>query len=839
MQSYGKFGGISESEFINREKELEDIKGHLEESIRGNGRLIFIIGEAGIGKSRLITELVGYASSRNAMILRGRCLYEENTEPYLPFIDAFGKYISGRRIKDDERLFGKEIPISEDYFSMGLVGIASSSTSSHESEGESDEVPAGLVPMGLLPINNKDSGTNLTEIKKINLQQERTRLFDALSQLVTDISENEPLLLVLEDLQWGDDGSIQLLHYLARNIQNSRVMICGAYRPEDLKNVRGEVHPLSKTLRRMRPEKLFYEIKLTRFDKKSTASMVESLLKKEDIPQAFIRRLHEESEGNPFFIEEVVKSLVGEGLIDINDFAWKMKFDPSKIHLPSTIRDVIGRRIDRLDEGTKTILGYASVIGNRFTFEALHRISDVSEEELIDSIDSLIVANIIHEDMTTREERYRFDHTQIREVIYNSMSRSRRRLMHKKIGYIIEELNKKRLDDVVYNLAHHFFEGKDTEKTLTYGIKAGEKATKAFAPEDALSYYNMALGALEHLEETNKNKDKRIDLLKKLGGISFNISEWISALEYYKRAIDLCEDIANDADKAESLRRIGYVLNRMGNWELATKNFEKSLEIYKTLDDAFGIADAHRGLGYIHWRLGEYEDAIAHYHECIRICMEIGEMHTIALAFIELGNVHIETGNIDKAIEYYNRSLKDLEPIGDYSEMARAYNNLGDSYLKSGNYDKAIEFFKKCEEMGKRIGRKDIVGWSLFNRGEAYALKGEADKALECAEKSLNILTTVGDKLGLQACYKIFGIAYGLKTEWEKAIDNFNTCVKMGKETNVPYVQAEVHYYFGKMYKAKGERKKAKEQLNKALKIFESLETEELVSRVKKEIEGL
>jgi len=141
--------------------------------------------------------------------------------------------------------------------------------------------------------------------------------------------------------------------------------------------------------------------------------------------------------------------------------------------------------------------------------------------------------------------------------------------------------------------------------------------------------------------------------------------------------------------------------------------------------------------------------------------------------------------------------------------------------------------------MGKRIGRKDIVGWSLFNRGEAYALKGEADKALECAEKSLNILNTVGDKLGLQACYKIFGIAYGLKTEWDKSIDNFNTCVEIGKETNVPYVQAEVHYYFGKMYKAKGEKKKAKEQLKKALKIFESLETEELVSKVKREMEGL
>jgi predicted ATPase len=838
MQDYGKLGGISESRFINREKELDDIKRHLEESLRGNGRLVFVLGEAGIGKSRLIAELCVFAESRNVMTLKGRCLYEENTEPYLPFIDAFRKYISGRT-HDPKNDLAEEMQYFEDYFSMGLVGIAGSPASSHDSIDESYGAGKDLVPMGLLPIEDEKANVDRSNIKKINLHHERARLFEALSQLVIDISEKDPLLLVLEDLQWADDGSLQLLHYLARNIQNFRVMICGAYRPEDLEGIRGVVHPLSKTTRRMRPEKLFYEIKLNRFNERSTNSMVESLLKKEDIPEKFIRRLYEESEGNPFFIEEVVKSLVSERLIDVNDYAWKMRFDPSKIHLPGTIRDVIGRRIDGLDEETKAILGYASVIGNQFMFEALHRISNVNEEKLIDSIDALIKANIIHEDMKSREERYRFDHTQIREVIYNSLSRSRRRLMHKKVGYVLEELNKNRLDEVVYNLAHHFYEGKDTEKTLTYAIRAGEKATSAFAPEDALSYYNMALEALERLEDTKSNKEKRIELLKRLGEMSFNLSEWKSALEYYIKAIYLCEDIENDADRAISLRKIGYIHNRMGNWELAAKNFEMSLDLSKMLDDAFGIADAHRGLGYIHWRLGEYEDAIKQYNKCIQYSMEIEDVHTIARTFIELGNVHIETGDIDKGIEYYNKSLKKLERIGDYSEMARAFNNLGDSYLKSGNYDKAIEYFKKCEEMGKRIGRKDIVGWSLFNRGEAYALKGEADKALECAEKSLDILSIVGDKLGLQACHKIFGIAYGLKTEWEKAVENFNKCIDLGKETNVPYLKAEVHYYFGKMYKNKGEKEKAKEQLKKALEIFKTLETEEFVSRVKGEMKGL
>jgi predicted ATPase len=838
MKRLSKFSSIPESKFVGRQRELAELKGHLEDSITGQGRLVFVIGEAGIGKSRIISELVEYAENEGIMALFGRCLYDENTEPYLPFIDAFGEYISGRKRKDDG-YSSDDQQTTEDFYSMGLVGIAESTPIASDNLPTSTDAQGDLVPIGLLPIDDEDLGVHPSKIREINLQQERTRLFESLSQLVTDISQEKPLLVILEDLQWADDGSLQLLHYLARNIQNSKVMITCSYRPEEIENIKGEVHPLSKTLRRMRPEKLFFEIVLERFDEENTGQMIESLLKIQNIPETFTRRLYGESEGNPFFVEEVVKSLVNEGLINPSDYSWDKKFDPSKIHIPSTIRDVIGRRMDRLDDKTRGILSYASIIGNKFTFETLHKLSDLNEEELVDSIDALIAANIIHEDTASIDEVYRFDHSQIREVIYNSMSRSRRRLMHKRIGHIIEKLNKNRLDEVVYNLARHFYEGKDTEKTITYSIRAGEKATKAFAPEDALTYYNMALEALKRLDDSDENSQKMIFLLKRLGEISFNLSEWKPALEYYKKAIELCEDTESDGERAECLRKTGYVLNRMGKWKIATMNFEKSLGISKKLDDKFGIADAHRGIGYIHWRLGEYDDAIAHYNECIQFSMEIGDMHTIALAFIELGNVYIETGDIDKAIEYYNKSLKNLEPIGDYSEMARAYNNLGDSYLKSGKYDQAIEYFEKCEEMGRKIGRKDIVGWSLFNSGEAWAQKGESDRALECAEKSMAILSTVGDQLGIQACYKIFGMAYGAKKQWDKSVENFNYCVDMGKDTNVPYIQGEIHYHFGRMYKEKGDMGKAREQFEHALEIFSGLENEEFVARVKEELEEL
>ena len=834
MVTYGKITGLSESRFVGRDREFDEIKGYLHESMAGQGKLVFVTGEAGIGKTRLLDEFADYAKNQGVIFLRGRCLYQENAEPYLPFMDALDDYISGRRMapkRDQEADF----PVPEDILTMGIVGFSDTSNPETGMVGQPVTGSADLLPMGLLAIDSEEEAAGV-KVKKIDIYQERTRLFEALSQLVIDISREQPLVLVIDDLQWADDGSLQLLHYLARNIQNTRVMIGGAYRPEELDTMGGETHPLTKTLMRMRPEKLFFEIQLERFDMESSAQMINSMLNIRVTPESFTKRLYEESEGNPFFIEEVVKSLVTEGVIDLDDYTWKSSLDMSKIHIPGTIRDVIGRRIDKLDESTRGILRYASIIGNQFTFKTLFKLSESKEEELIDSIDELISANIIHEDTQSKDERYRFDHTQIREVVYNSMSRSRRRLLHKKIGYILEELNRQRLEDVVYNLAYHFYLGKDINKTLTYAVAAGEKATKTFAPEDAVSYYKMALEALDQLENTDENKSMTVTLLKRLGELSFNVSEWSSALDYYRRSIKLLEDLENPWGTAESYRKIGYILNRMGDWDKATDNFEKALTISREMDDMFGMADAQRGLGYIHWRLGEYDQAIEHYNKCIKFSMDIQDMHTIALAFIEIGNVYIETGEIKLAIEYYNKSLKGLESMGDYSEMARAYNNLGDSNLKSGNYDKAIEYFAKCQEMGKKIGRKDIVGWSLFNAGEAFALKGDAESAMENAQKALDILNIVGDKLGIMACYKIFGMVFDLREDWEPAIESFEKCVAIGGETKIPYIQGEVHFYYGKMLKHKGDTEKAKEQLNLALNIFESLDTEEFIVRIKKEL---
>lgn len=798
------------SKFVGREKEMMEIKGHLEDTMKGNGRLVLIAGETGIGKSRLLEELGKYAELKGVQYLKGRSLYQENAEPYLPFIEAFGGYL----LKDLDL---------EEGDGRALIGDA-----------VDDQFSLGILPLGQM----SESSTS-NEKSGLSLQEERDRLFESLYRIVIDISEKKPLLLVLDDIQWADDSSLQLLHYLARNIRNQKVLMCASYSPEDLKEDGGRTHPLSETLRRMRIEKLFKEIWLDRLNENWTVTMIESLVGKQGLPDEFIKMLYKKSEGNPFYIEEVLRSLVNEGLIQIDSYRWDGKIDTSRIRIPGTIRDVIARRIDGLDDKTKTILRFASIIGNRFNFDVLHKISDVSEEEVTDAIDASIAANIIHEDLSSEEESYKFDHALIREVIYESMSRSRRRLMHKKIGYIIEELYKNRLDEVVYNLAHHFCEGKDSEKTLIYAMKAGEKAIKAFAPEDAIHCFLIALRTLEEMEDDKENMAKKLIVMGELGEIHNIIGEWDTSLGYHKKALNLSEKLGNIFEKARAYRSIGHIKQNKGNYDSALMNFKKGLEISEKINDLHGMADTYRGLGRIFWRKGEFQKAIDFYEWSLGLTEKIKDEKVMANTYIELGNIYSELGDWEKAIEYQNNSLNLLEKSKNFYEIGRSYNNIGVTYARKGDMDRALENYRKSIEVSDRTGNIRMSGWALFNAGEAYAKIGEFQKAEDCCGKSLSIFQRLGEKLGISGADMSYGIIYKLRKQWDKAIDYFEESIRIREELDMPYRLADGYYEFGLLYKEKGDEEKAKEYLLKALEIFKKLQAKEFLEKIELELKSI
>jgi tetratricopeptide (TPR) repeat protein len=810
MGRSGKIHTTLYSKFVGRESELDDLKGHLNDSMNGKGGLVLIVGEMGIGKSRLAEELGKYAKSRDVIFLKGKSLYKENMEPYLPFVEAFSGYLTGE----------KEYV---DVDSRAVMG------------GFGDEP----LSLGLLPLRQSSEISSVIKKANLSIQQERDRLFESICKLVIEISENRPLLLVLDDLQWADDGTLQVLHYLARNIRNNKVLILGTYCPEDLNNNGGKSSSFPETIRRMRIEKLFSEIILSRFNERCTTLMIESMVGKQGLPNGFAKVLYKESEGNPFFVEEVLKSLVNEGLIDVASYKWAAKIDFSEIRIPGTIRDVIARRIDTLDDKTKAILKVASVIGNSFPFELLFKISDAEEEEAIDAIDAAIDVNIIHEDSSSPDERYKFDHALIREIIYSSMSKSRRRLLHKRIGNTIEKLYRDKLDDMVYNLAHHFNLGKDIEKTLLYGVLAGDRASKTFAPEDATNYYITALRALEQMEPKTENMVTKLGVVSKLGEIFNTIGEWDVSLGYQNEALKLSKRIGNDLERARAYRIKGHIKQNKGNYDEALTNFELGLKISKEINDIHGMADTYRGLGRVFWREGEFERAIKNYEESLSLTENIKDEKLMATTYIELGNIYSELGDWEKAIKYHTNSLTVLKEIMDFYEMGRSYNNIGVTYARKGDMKKAIQEYEKCIEISDQIGNIRMAGWALFNAAEAYARIGELEKALDCCNRSLAIFERLDEKLGISGSFLSYGIIFKLQKNWDEAIKYFERSMQIRKELKIPYRLADGYYEFGLLYKDKGDSEHAVDYLNKAKEIFGNLGALEYLEKIDLEMKSI
>lgn len=830
-------GGIEDVKvkvgFVNREKEFGELKRLLHEATSGKGNLVLVSGEAGIGKTRIVQELGKYGESKGVRFLKGRCLYHENSDPYLPFIDALREYFQTREVGTKEK--------EETYIPMGL--LAAPDAGDIDAEVTPERGVEDLLPMGLLPMTEgkKDIREEAVEVEqpKINILEERERMFENLAQLVINISNEKPLLLFIDDLQWADSASLQLLHYIARSIRNSRVLICGAYRPEELEEREGKRHPLTLALQRLNTEKLSTTVTLHRLQLKDIGTMVRDMLDIENVPESFIRLLYEESEGNPFFVEEVVKSLIEEGVLSTQTYVWDFDIDISKIRIPDTIKDVMSRRIQGLDENSKKVIMFAAVVGHKFDFDTLHKVTEMREDGLLDAIDKLIEAKLIKEDHRSKKEEYVFDHVQVRSVVYDSMSKSRSRVMHKKVGDIIEEMNKENIDDVVYVLARHFNTGKDPEKSYKYSLRAGDKAAKLYATEDAVRYYEWALGALQDMEKTTENKRKMLELLSKLGDMQNSVSNFKESIETYKSLQRLADDLGDRIKSAETFKKLGDGMRQLGDFTEAFKYFETSLKVFKALGEFRGIADAEGGLGYIHWRRGEHDEAINHYNTALEYATRIGAIPIIARTFIEIGNVYNYKGELDKGIDYYKRSLEHLEKLEDYGQIARAYNNLGDVYLRKKDWDKAIEYFDKCRKVAEKVGNKMFVGWSYFNSSEAYARKGDLKMARDVADKALRVLEKIGDKIGMQGLYRNYGIICRVEKKWDEAEKWFRESLKILEELNMPFDQAANRFEFAIMYREKGDKVQAIVLLKEAEKIFEDIGSTEDLQKVRNEIRVL
>ncbi len=484
-------GGV----FVGREQELGELRSSLDQALAGHGRLVLLAGEPGIGKTRLAEELATYAQVRGAQVLWGRCYEGEGAPAFWPWVQAIRSYVYERPA---------ETLLSE--LGTGAANIAQIVSEVRE------RLPGLPSPPAMEP------------------EQARFRLFDSITTFLKNGARAQPLVLMLDDLHWADKPSLLLLQFLARELRDTRFFVLGSYRDIEL----GRQHPLSHTLAELAREQLSQRIVLRGLGKGDVGRFIE-LTAGIEPPTGLVTTVYRETEGNPFFVKEVVSLLASERrLEDVSSAAaWT-------VTIPQSVREVIGRRLDQLSAECNQVLTIASVIGREFALDTVERVSEFSGDRLLDLLEEALAARVITE-LPRSVGHYNFSHALVRETLYEELSTIRRVRLHRQIAEALEALYGEHPEPHLTELAYHFCEaaqrGGDADKAIDYARRAATRASSMVAHDESVRLYELAVEMLS--SAGSAEPQLRCDLLVDLGESRARAGEHDAANSAFTEALEL------------------------------------------------------------------------------------------------------------------------------------------------------------------------------------------------------------------------------------------------------------------------------------------------------------
>jgi pimeloyl-ACP methyl ester carboxylesterase/sugar-specific transcriptional regulator TrmB len=526
-------------ELVGREKELLKLEEALENALISKGNTILMSGEAGIGKTRLANELISYAKLKNFKVLKYRCT-EEFAISLLPFRKTLAELFNISK---------------QDTAKVRLNKI-------NQSIKESTEEYVTMIPLidKIIighPIDVSIGTKKIFDINKDGLKPlfESARELVSLCHLFTLVSENQPIMLLIDDLHLADSYSLNFFKTLSQAIPESRFLLIGIYRKEGLTKISKEIRkPFLDLLLNMKRDELHQDIELERLNREDTSTLINHIIAIDN--ELLIERIYKETDGNPLFILETLKFLINNKLLKIEENKWQPTRDVDKFEIPPRIYDIIYRRINILKEEERDILDCAAIIGEEFSSNILKSVTKLSRLGLLKKLNR-IERNyqLIH----SYSRGYRFDHTKIREVLYKEMAPELRKEYHLQIAKEIEEKSKSNLDKVVDQLAYHYYKSGQAQKAIPYLLKAGEKSRKEWAIFENIRYFSQALELMKNDEKWSK---KYTETLESLGSLHALTSEHELANKYFQKAIESISDEENKKRIKKKIRHKRIVYNK-------------------------------------------------------------------------------------------------------------------------------------------------------------------------------------------------------------------------------------------------------------------------------------
>ncbi len=692
-------GGV----FVGRQGEMDQLKAALEDVLGGRGRLVTLVGEPGIGKTRTSEELATYAGLRGAQVLWGRCYEGGGAPPYWPWVQVIRSYV--REIDPDE--LRRQMGSSASVVSEIVTDIK-------------DRLPETQPPP---PMDDAESA--------------RFRLFDSITSFLKSASQSQPIVIVLDDLHWSDRPTLTFLEFIARELNQSRVLLLCTYRDMEL----NRRHPLSITLGDLARERLYERVLLRGLTETDIARFVE-VTAGFNAPGELSATIHRHTEGNPLFVTEVVRDLVQAGELTEEKVSGRSSWS---VRIPEGVREVIGRRLDRLSDRANEIFTTAAVVGREFTLDALKELSeDTSEGQLLDVLDEALDAKLI-EELPEQVGLYQFTHALVQETLIGELSLTRRVRLHARIAEMLERIYGDTADEHAAELVRHFGEAEavlGSDRLVHYLMIAGAELLEVYGHAEALGHYERALAAVDRTIRDHR----RAEIMLGLGRARAHALERTDLQEAGDALIEAFEMFLELGDRKNAIRA---AIADMPNAHGISGMTDLTNRAISIVDE--NTAEHAQLLSRLaQWRsfeFGQYHpDTVAKASE---IAVQLGD-NVLALKILAIG-LSPMSQNLD--FEGLEASVKQIRVlldggVDDPSSEAGMHEQAAALAYRYGDLAGSVEHAEASLRAAERTRSRfriatasSVYAFQLWNQGQAQSAINTLNRGLDLAPAEIRLLS--------------------------------------------------------------------------------------------------
>ncbi|MBW2118436.1 MAG: AAA family ATPase [Deltaproteobacteria bacterium] len=752
--------------FVGRKNSMAALLDAFDRTRSGSGQVVGLLGEAGVGKSRLLLEMRNMLPQDEYSYLEGRCLQYGGSMAYLPVLDILRSYFD---IKEGDREF-----LIKKKMGAKILDL--------------DEKLKNVIPpfqsLLSLKVDNED-------FSRLEPKEKRERTFEALRNLMIRVSQEKPMVLTVEDLHWTDKTSEEFLDYLIGWLANTPIMLLLLYRPE-------YTHSWGS-------KSYYTKVGLDHLGTNSSSELIKAILEEGEVAPELRQLILNRAAGNPLFMEEFTHTLLENGSIERKDEKYVLSGKASDIQVPDTIQGIIAARLDRLEENLKRTMQVASVIGRDFAFRILQAITGM-REELKSYLLNLQGLEFIYEKNLFPELEYIFKHALTQEVAYNSLLLKRRKEIHEKIARAIEKLYAERLEEFYEMLAYHYSKTENVSKACQYLKLSGDKALGNFSPSEAVQFYREAASLLRDQPDSRDNRRLRLEILQAM-------AYPLRPLGYPEGSVDFLEEGENLARDLGDRKAQAYFQTNIGVYYLNSGDPVKGRAYVERVIEGFELTEEVEIIVPTYELILSYSLEGAFLKSCQaapKVIALMEQTHTEHKRFDRPANIYsilhgfygqglAATGNFAEGERFLGKGLSFARDIDNLISIAMIEMLYGSFYLLKGDSENQVKHFRSSIDYLEKSQMTFFLGIVWAWLGGAYLYSGQTDTALRYAEKGLEMHTDLRLPIFLGSIHFVLSEVHLDLGNLEKALVHAEQAVDLSEKNNERLFEAEARITLGRV----------------------------------------